>query len=162
MTMSERSAKLLWVALFGVVLSVGLSALTLVYLIIAITSGILAATPLIELVVDVAVPAVIALAVFAMLWIVSVMSLVWALFRRAMQIENYQLATAFARVEQQVPPISVLHLSTRFTPMPASVERDLSTETTRALASLRRQYVTGDISDTTFERRIDRLLMKDL
>ncbi len=46
MIMSEHSARLLWVALFGIVLSIGLSALTTVYLIIAITSGIITATPL--------------------------------------------------------------------------------------------------------------------
>ncbi|CCC39145.1 hypothetical protein [Haloquadratum walsbyi] len=160
MIMSEHSARLLWVALFGIVLSIGLSALTTVYLIIAITSGIITATPLAELVVDVAIPAIIALGVFAILWIASVMSLLWALFQWIMQIESYQLATVFARVEEIIPPISVFHLPARFTPMPASIERDLSIETTRALASLRRQYVIGDISDATFERRMERLLMK--
>ncbi|CAJ51272.1 hypothetical protein [Haloquadratum walsbyi] len=160
MIMSEHSARLLWVALFGIVLSIGLSALTTVYLIIAITSGIITATPLAELVVDVAIPAIIALGVFSILWIASVMSLLWALFQWIMQIESYQLATVFARVEEIIPPISVFHLPARFTPMPASIERDLSIETTRALASLRRQYVIGDISDATFERRMERLLMK--
>ncbi|WP_182013119.1 hypothetical protein [Haloquadratum walsbyi] len=147
MIMSEHSARLLWVALFGIVLSIGLSALTTVYLIIAITSGIITATPLAELVVDVAIPAIIALGVFAILWIASVMSLLWALFQWIMQIESYQLATVFARVEEIIPPISVFHLPARFTPMPASIERDLSIETTRALASLRRQYVIGDIHE---------------
>jgi hypothetical protein len=141
------------------VLSVGLSALTVIYLIIAISSGILAATPIIELIIDVAIPVITALAVFATLWIASVMSLLWAVFRWVMQIENYHLASIFARVEQIIPPISVFHLPARFTPMPASIERNLPVETTRALASLRRQYVSGDISDVAFERRMDRLLI---
>jgi len=159
--MSLPKNKLLWASLLGVLLSGGLLLLAGGYLGLVVFAGVLSGTPVVDLLLDVAVPALTGVGFLLAALIVSGVALTWTLVRsasrwvRRLSLPKSRRASTFlAWIEYAVPPLRGAGLSDRVAPPePSPGER-----AERALADLKRRYVDDEITEAEFERKVDRVV----
>lgn len=152
--MSLLKSKSLWASLLGVVLAGGLLLLAVGYLGLVVYAGLMSGTPIVEVLLDVAVPALVGIALLLVLLAVSGVALLWVLVRNASLPQSDRVAGLLSRLEREYPPLRLLGLSELLAPPEPSADERAE----RALADLKRQYVDGEITDAEFERRVDRLV----
>lgn len=152
--MSLLKRKSLWAALLGVVLSGGLLLLAVGYLGLVVYLGVMSGTPIVAVLLDVAVPALAAIGLLVALLTVSGVALLWVLVQSASLPRSERIAALAGRLEREYPPLRTLGLSELFAPPEPSADDRAE----RALADLKRQYVDGEITEAEFERRVDRLV----
>ncbi|WP_049923213.1 SHOCT domain-containing protein [Halopiger djelfimassiliensis] len=149
--------KWLWLSVLGVFLSGGLILVAVGYLGLLVYSGLVSETPIVTLLLDIAIPVVVGIAVLVALLAVSCVGLLWVLVRNASLPRNDRIATIAERLEREYPPLRSVGLSELFTPPEPSAEEQAE----RALAELKQQYVDGEITEREFERKVDRLVAND-
>lgn len=149
--------KLLWAALLGVALSGGLLLLTVGYLGVVVYSGLVSGTPIVEVLLDIAVPTIAAIAFLLVVLVVSGIGLVWVLAQNASLPWSDRVASLAERLEREHSLPRLLSLSELLTPPEPSAEEQAE----QALATLKQQYVNGEISEAEFERKVDRLVAND-
>jgi len=152
--MSLPKNKPLWGSLLGLLVSGSLLFLAVSYLGLVVVAGLLSSAPLVDVLLDVAVPALLGIALLVTLLIASGVGFVWALVRSVSVPTSPRLASVVDRIERAYPPLESLGLSDRLAPpQPTPEER-----AERALSELKRRYVDGEITDAEFERNLDRLV----
>lgn len=150
-------SKLLWVARLGVILSGGLLLLTVGDLGLAVYSGLVSGTPIVEVLLDIAVPTIAGIAPLLVILVVSGLGLVWVLAQNASLPRSDRVTSLAERLEREHSLLRVLGRSDLLTPPEPSAEEQAE----QALATLKQQYVNGEISEAEFERRVDRLVVND-
>lgn len=152
MKLLER--KLLWIAVLGVVLSGAALLAVIGYVGLVAYSALVTGTPIVELLLDIAVPFLVAVVVLVGLLAASGIGVLWALAARASRFRSDRAARIAEYLEREYPPLRVLGLSDLIAPPEPSAEERAE----RALADLKRQYVEGSITEAEFERKVDRLI----
>jgi hypothetical protein len=147
----------LWVARLGVILSGGLLLLTVGDLGLAVYSGLVSGTPIVEVLLDIAVPTIAGIAPLLVILVVSGLGLVWVLAQNASLPRSDRVTSLAERLEREHSLLRVLGRSELLTPPEPSAEEQAE----QALATLKQQYVTGQITEAEFERRVDRLVAND-
>lgn len=127
------------------------------YLGLVVYSGLVTGTPIVEVLIDVAVPALVGIALLLVLLVVSGVGLLWTLVRNASLPRSERIASAVARIEREYSPVGTVGLADLLAPPePSAGER-----AERALADLKAQYVNGEIAEGEFERKVDRLVANE-
>lgn len=149
--------KWLWASLLGVVLSGGLLLVVLGYLGLIVYSGLMNGTPLVAVLLDIAVPVLVSVVFLVALLILSGISLLWIIVQNASIPRSERIATLLERVERKYPPLRILGLSDFLSPPKPSADERAE----QALAELKQQYVDGEITEAEFERKVDRLVANE-
>lgn len=144
----------LWAALLGLVTSGLLLILGTGYLGLVVVSGLLSGAPVVETLLDLAVPAVVGGTLLIVLVLVSGVALLGVLLRSVSLPRSSRISSLAARLEDAYPPLRRVGLSDRFAPP----EPDPEERTERALADLKARYIDGKIDEAEFERWVDRLV----
>lgn len=147
----------LWVALLGVVLSGLLLLLVLGYVGLVVYSALVGGASVVETLLEVAVPALVGIGLLVVLLVTSGVALLYVLVRNASLPRSDRLASLAGRLEREYPPLRAVGLSDLLAPPEPSAEERAE----RALADLKRQYVEGEITESEFERRVDRLVSNE-
>lgn len=148
--------KWLWAAALGVCLSGGLL-LVVGYVGLVVYSGLVSGTSIVSTLVDIAVPTLGGLAVLVVLFVVSVVGGLWVLAQNASVPRSARIASLAGRVERKYSPPGPVGLAELLAPPEPSADERAE----RALATLKQQYVDGALTETEFERRVDRLVRND-
>lgn len=148
--------KLLWVSVLGIVLAGVLLLLAVGYLGVVVFAGLASGTPLVGTLLDLAVPAIVGVALLVVLLVVSGVALVWVLVQHVSTSVRGWVVAIPERLERAYPPLRILGLSDLFAPTLSADER-----TERALADLKQEYVDGELTEAAFERRVDRLVASE-
>lgn len=150
----SRSGRFLFVAsLLGLFVSSALLVVVLGYLALVVYLALRTGTPIVEILLDLAVPYVPIVGILVVAVVISAVGFGWGLLQRASIPRSARLQSAFERIERRYAPIRALGLSDIVAPPEPTPEE--------ALANLKRQYVTGEIDERTFERKLDRLVRND-
>lgn len=155
--MSLLKSKALWVSVLGVLLSGGLLVLAVGYLGLVVYSGIVTGTPIVGVLVDVAVLALVGIALLLVLLAVSVVGLLWVFVRNASLPRSERVASLVGRLEREYSPVGVVGVADLLAPPEPSADERAE----RALADLKGQYVAGEITEAEFERKVDRLVVNE-
>lgn len=147
----------LGVSLVAWLVSGSLLLVVLGYVGLVVYSAIETGTPIVGVLLDIAVPYLLVVAALLVVTVLSGLGFVWALVRRASVPRSERLASLARRAEREYPPLETIGLSDSLAPPEPSTEE----RTEAALADLKRQYVDGEISEREFERRVDRLVAND-
>ena len=149
--------KLLWASALGLVLSGGLLVLGAGYLALVVYTGLATGTPLVGVLLDIAVPVLGGVTLLFVLLVASGAGVAWALVRNASVPRSERLARLAERAEREYSPLRMLGLSELLAPPEPSAEEQAE----QALESLKQQYVDGELSEIEFERRVDRLVSNE-
>lgn len=149
--------KRMWAGLVGSILSGGLLLVAVGYLALVVYSGLVSGTPIVQVLLDIAVPALLGIGSLFALFVVSCIVLVWALVRSASLPRSDRLASIADRLENEYPPLRIVGLSEFLEPPEPSAEERAED----ALAALKRQYVDGQITEAEFERKVDQLVANE-
>ncbi|QLG50693.1 SHOCT domain-containing protein [Natrinema halophilum] len=149
--------KWLWLAVFGILLSGGLVLVAVGYLGLLVYSGLVSGTPVVEVLLELAVPFLGSLSVLLVVFTLSVSGALWIVVRNASLPQSDRVATLVERLEYEYSPLPPVGLSEFLSPPePTATER-----AERALADLKQQYVEGQLTEAEFERKVDRLVAND-
>lgn len=149
-----RSGRFLFVAsLLGLLVSSALLVVVLGYLALVVYLALRTGTPIVEILLDLAMPYVPIVGALVVAVVISAGGLGWALLQRASVPRSARLQSVFEQVERRYAPVRALGLSDAVAPPEPTPEE--------ALADLKRQYVTGEIDERAFERKLDRLVRND-
>jgi hypothetical protein len=147
----------LWASIVGLVVSGGLLLLVVGYLGLVVYSGLVSGTPLVAVLLEIAVPTLVGVGVLIALFAVSGVGLVWTLVRNASLPRSERIAAIAGRLEHEYSPVGAVGVAELLAPpQPSADER-----AERALSDLKRQYVDGEITEAEFERKVDRLVSND-
>lgn len=149
--------KWLWISLVGVLLSGVLSLVATGYLGLLVYSSLLSGTPIVEILLGIAVPVLVGGAFLGGLFVLSSVGALWVFVQNASLPRSKRVATLVGHLERKYSPLRVLGLSELLTPPEPTPEERAD----QALAELKQQYVTGEITETEFERKVDRLVATD-
>lgn len=149
--------KWLWASLLGIFLSGGLLLVVIGYLGLIVYSGLANGTPLVAILLDIAVPVVVSVVFLVGLLIVSGISMLWVVVQNASIPRSERIATLIERVEQKYSPLRILGLSEFLSPPKPSADEQAE----QVLAELKQQYVEGEITEAEFERKVDRLVANE-
>jgi hypothetical protein len=127
------------------------------YVGLVVYSGLVSGTSIVSTLVDIAVPTLGGVAVLVVLFVVSVVGGLWVLVQNASVPRNARIASLADRVEREYSPLGPVGLAELL--MPPEPSADERAE--QALATLKQQYVDGEITEAEFERRVDRLVRND-
>jgi hypothetical protein len=127
------------------------------YVGLVVYSGVVSGTSIVSTLVDIAVPTLGGVAVLVVLFVVSVVGGLWVLVQNASVPRNARIASLADRVEREYSPLGPVGLAELL--MPPEPSADERAE--QALATLKQQYVDGEITEAEFERRVDRLVRND-
>ena len=94
--------KLLWACLLGILLSGGLLLVLAGYLALVVYTGLVSGTPIVDVLVDVAVPALVGTSVLVVLLVVSVVGLLWTVVQNASVPRSERVASLVERVEREL------------------------------------------------------------
>jgi uncharacterized membrane protein len=155
--MGLLGSKLFWGSLLGLLASAGLLVLGVGYLALVVYSGLVTGTPVVGVLVDVAVPALAGFALLVVLLVGSVVGLALSVVRHASLPRSERVAALAERAEREYPALGALGLSDLLSPPEPSADERAE----RALADLKRRYVEGDLTEDEFERKVDRLVAAD-
>jgi hypothetical protein len=149
--------KWLWTSLLGVVLSGGLLLVVIGYLGLIVYSGLANGTPIVDVLLDIAVPVLVSVVFLVALLILSGVAMLWVIVQNASIPRSERIAILVERVEREFPPLRVLGLSEFLSPPEPSADEQAE----QALADLKQQYVDGKITEAEFERKVDRLVANE-
>lgn len=149
--------KWLWASLLGVVLSGGLLLVVIGYLGLIVYSGLANGTPIVDVLLDIAVPVLVSVVFLVVLLILSGISMLWVIVQNESIPRSERIATPTDRVEQKYPPLRILGPSDFLSPPKPSADERAE----QALAELKQQYVDGEITEAEFERKVDRLVANE-
>ena len=149
--------KWLWVSVLGVVLSGGLLLVVMGYLGLIVYSGVATGTPIVDVLLDIAVPVLVSVVFLVALLLFSGIGLLWIVVQNASIPRSERIAILAERVERKYPPLRVLGLSEFLSPPEPSADEQAE----QALAELKQQYVDGEITEAEFERKVDRLVANE-
>lgn len=149
--------KWLWASLLGVVLSGGLLLVVIGYLGLIVYSGVANGTPIVDVLLDIAVPVLVSVVFLVALLILSGVAMLWVIVQNASIPRSERIAILVERVEREFPPLRVLGLSEFLSPPEPSADEQAE----QALADLKQQYVDGKITEAEFERKVDRLVANE-
>lgn len=155
--MSLLDSKWFWASLLGVLLSGGLLLVTVGYLGLVVYSGLVSGTPIVNVLLDIAIPLLVGVGALVVLLGISAIGLVWAVVRTASLPRSARLARLAERVERNYPPLRAVGLAGLLAPPEPSAEERAE----QALAELKQQYVDGEITEAEFERKVDRLVANE-
>jgi hypothetical protein len=155
--MSLLRNKWLWAAALGVFLSGGLLLVVVGYVGLVVYSGLVSGASVVSTLVDIAVPALGGLAVLVVLFVVSVVGGLWVLVQNASVPRSARVASLVDRIEREYSPLGPVGLAELLAPPEPSADERAE----QALATLKQQYVDGEITEAEFERRVDRLVTND-
>ena len=149
--------KWLWASLLGVVLSGGLLLVVIGYLGLIVYSGLANGTPIVAVLLDIAVPLLVSVVFLVALLIFSGIGMLWVVVQNASIPRSERIAILAERVEREYSPLRVLGLSEFLSPPEPSADEHAE----QALADLKQQYVDGKITEAEFERKVDRLVANE-
>lgn len=149
--------KWLWASLLGVVLSGGLLLVVIGYLGLIVYSGLANGTPIVDVLLDIAVPVLMSVVFLVAMLILSGVAMLWVIVQNASIPRSERIAILVERVEREFPPLRVLGLSEFLSPPEPSADEQAE----QALADLKQQYVDGKITEAEFERKVDRLVANE-
>lgn len=149
--------KWLWASLLGVVLSGGLLLVVIGYLGLIVYSGLANGTPIVDVLLDIAVPVLVSVVFLVAMLILSGVAMLWVIVQNASIPRSERIAILVERVEREFPPLRVLGLSEFLSPPEPSADEQAE----QALADLKQQYVDGEITEAEFERKVDRLVTNE-
>lgn len=155
--MGVLSNRWFWLSLFGLLLSGGLLLVGLGYVALVVYSGLVGGTPIVSILLDLALPVVGGVAVLLVVFSLSLVGLLWVLVQNASLPRSEGLGRLARRLERQYPPLRAIGLADLLTPPEPTAEEQAE----QALAELKQQYVSGEISEAEFERKVDRLVAND-
>jgi hypothetical protein len=147
----------LWAAFLGLVLSGLLLVLGAGYLGLVVVSGLLSGAPVVGTLLDIAVPAILGGALLIVLMLVSGAAFLYVLLRSVSLPRSARAASVVGRLEGAYPPFGRVGLADRLAPPEPSPDERVE----RALADLKGRYVDGEMTETEFERRVDRLVSNE-
>lgn len=148
---------LLGISLVVLLVSGGLLLVLLGYVGLVVYSALATGTPIVGILLDIAVPYLLIVASLFVVAVISGIGFVWALVRRASLPQSERLESLARRAEREYPPLETIGLSESLAPPKPSPEERAE----QALADLKRQYVEGEISEHEFEQRVDRLVANE-
>lgn len=149
--------RLLWASGIAAALSGTLLLVVVGYLAVLVYSGLASDTPIVDVLVDIAVPVLAVVTVLLVVLVLSCAGAVWALVRAASLPRSDRLAAIAEWLEREYPPLRAVGLSSALEPPEPSAEERAED----ALAELKRQYVAGELTEAEFERKVDRLVAND-
>lgn len=149
--------KWLWLFGTGLLLSGALGLVVVGYVGLLAYSAIVSGTPVVPVLLDIALPVLGSLAVVVALSALSGVGLLWVIVRNAALPRSDRIGTLAERAEREYPPLRGLGLADYLTPPEPSADEQAD----QALAELKRQYVDGEITEAEFERKVDRLVAND-
>lgn len=156
-TMGWVRNNLLWLSLVGLLVSGVLLAVVVGFAALVAYSALASGATVPAALLDAGARFLPVAAVLAVVAALSAAGLGWALVSKAASASmprSQRLASAFERLEREYPPLRALGLSGAMSPPEPSAEERAED----ALATLRRQYVEGELTEAEFERRLDRLV----
>lgn len=152
-SMGRSSTSLFVASLLGFVVSSVLLVVVVGFAALVVFSGVQEGVPVAETLIDLAVPylpIVTALVVTATL---TAIGSAWAVARRASIPKSERLQSTLEEIERRNAAAESLGLSAVVAPPEPTAED--------ALEDLKRRYVAGEIDETAFERKVDRLVAND-
>lgn len=155
--MALHKNKWLWVSLLGALLSGGLLLVVVGYLGLIVYTGMMSGTPIVESLLDIAAPTIIAVAVLVVIFTLSSVGALWTIVQNASLPRSTRLGKLVGHLERKYSPLGTVGLSETLTPPEPSAEEQAE----QALANLKQQYVNGEITEREFERKVDRLVSND-
>ncbi|MFH5801087.1 SHOCT domain-containing protein [Haladaptatus sp. CMAA 1911] len=156
-TMALHKNKWLWVSMLGLLLSGGLLLVVVGYLALVVYMGMVSGTPIVDSLLNIAVPTIITVAVLVVIFTLSSVGALWTIAQNASLPRSTRLGKLVEHLERKYSPLGPTGLSDTLTPPEPSAEE----QTERALANLKQQYVNGDITEREFEQKVDRLVSND-
>lgn len=149
--------KWLWVFGAGLALSGALLLVVVGYVALLAYSAVTSGAPIVPVLLDIALPVLGSVAVLVAVLALSGVGLLWVVVQNASLPRSDRVATLLERVEQAYPPLRKIGLSTLVAPPAPSAEEQAD----QALAALKHQYVSGEITEAEFERKVDRLVANE-
>ena len=131
--------RLFWLSLFGLFASGGLLLAGLGYVALVVYSGLVSGTPIVTILLDLAVPVVGGVAVLLVVFSLSCIALLWVLVQNVSLPRSDWLGRMAERLERQYPPLRTIGLADLLTPPEPTAEERAE----QALAELKQQYVAG-------------------
>jgi Short C-terminal domain len=155
--MALHKNKRLWAFMLGALLSGGLLLAVVGYLGLVVYMGIVSGTPIVESLLNIAVPTIITVAVLAVIFTLSSVGALWTVAQNASLPRSTRLGKLVEGLEHKYSPLKPIGLSDTIKPPEPSAEKQAE----QALANLKQQYVNGEITEQEFERKVDRLVSND-
>lgn len=155
--MSLLKNRWLWMSALGVLLSGGLLLVVVGYLGLIVYSGLMTGTPIVTILLELALPTLLAVAVLLVLLAISLIGMLWVLVHNASLPRRDRFSSLAAWVEREYPPVRALGLSELLEPPEPSADERAE----QALAELKQQYIDGEITEAEFERKVDRLVTNE-
>ena len=149
------NALVVWLGLLLV--SGTLLAVVLGYAGLVVYSALGSGTGVVGVLAELAVPYLPVVALLLVVAVVSGLGFGWELLRRLSIPRSERLRSAAERVEREHPAVDGLGLSDVVAPPEPSADERAE----NALDDLKRRYVAGEIDETTFERKLDRLVANE-
>lgn len=155
--MSLLKNRWLWLSLLGVLVTSGLLVVVVGYVAVVVSTALVTGAPIVGALLDVAVPLLLAVAVLVVGLSVSAVAALWVFVQNTSLPRSRRVGNLVEWAEREYPPLQRLGLASFLSPPELSADETAE----RALADLKRQYVEGDISETEFERKVDRLVTNE-
>jgi len=155
--MAFLTNKWLWITLLGAVLSGSLLLVVVGYIGLLVYSGLVSGTPIVSLLLEIALPALVSIAVLVALLSLSTVGTLWIVVQNASVPRSERIATLIDRLEREYSPLSSTGLAEWVRPPEPSADERAE----QALAELKQQYVDGEITEREFERKVDQLVTND-
>jgi hypothetical protein len=149
--------RLFWLSLFGILVSGGLLLAGLGYVALVVYTGLVSGTPIVTILLDLAVPLLGGVAALFVGFSLSCIGLLWVSVKHASLPRSDRLGRTAERLERRYPPLRMLGVADLLSPPEPTAEERAE----QALADLKQQYVAGEISEAEFERKVDRLVAND-
>lgn len=156
-TMALHKSKRLWISILGALLSGGLLLVVLGYLGLVIYMGIMSGTPIVDNLLNIAVPTIVTVAILVVIFTLFSVGALWTIAQNASLPRSTRLGKLVEHLERKYSPLGPTGLSDTLTPPEPSAEEQAE----RALANLKQQYVNGEITEREFEQKVDRLVSND-
>jgi hypothetical protein len=144
---------LLGLSAVGLLVSGVLLVLVSGYAALVFAAAVVSGAPLVSTLLDLAMPYLPVAGLLLVVAAASAVALVWEAVRRASLPKSDRLAGAAATLERLYPPLASAGLSGMLAPPEPTPEERAE----RELAALKRRYVAGELTETEFERELERL-----
>lgn len=155
--MALHKNKWLWASMLGALLSGGLLLVVVGYLGLVVYIGMVSGTPIVESLLNIAVPTIITVAVLVAIFTLSSVGALWTIAQNASLPRSTRLGNLVEHLEHKYSPLQPIGLSDTLKPPEPSAEEQAE----QALANLKQQYVNGEITEREFEQKVDRLVSND-
>lgn len=147
----------MWASVLDVVLFGRLLLVVIGYLGLITYSGLANETPIVPVLLDITIPALVSVVILVALLILADVAILWVIIWKPSIPRSKRIATLTKQVEREYRPFRVLSLSGALSlPKPSADE-----QAERTLTNLKRQYIEGEITEAEFERKADRLVTNE-